>query len=230
MSFYSEIKGNLLDCGADVIVQQINCSTVDSAGLAFAISAKFPYADVYSSRPKDPESSYNITYPFLEMGTLIMAAPPKELVQAKELEYLKAEYCFDFIRDNSDLYTSRGSDDLLYYKSLKDLNTKEKEKYMPIVACLAAQICPYESGSFNARYGLSPTVDTKEDRLKAFNICLGKLVYEVFLHKYKKIAFPKMIGCGLAGGSWKDYEQSINIFSESVKEFGTEVIVVDLAK
>jgi O-acetyl-ADP-ribose deacetylase (regulator of RNase III) len=45
--------------------------------------------------------------------------------------------------------------------------------------------------------------DTKEDRLRWFTVCLEK----ISKLNIKSIAFPFHIGCGLAGGNWKEYEE-----------------------
>lgn len=44
------VEGNLLETDCQIIVQQSNCLSVTAKGLALAISAKYPYADVYSKR------------------------------------------------------------------------------------------------------------------------------------------------------------------------------------
>jgi len=49
MSVFEE-NGDLLTCTADFIVQQCNCLTVNSHGLAQSIAAKFPDADTYALR------------------------------------------------------------------------------------------------------------------------------------------------------------------------------------
>jgi len=56
------------------------------------------------------------------------------------------------------------------------------------------------------------THDSKEERKKAFEKCLeeiGKLEYGEF-----SVAFPFGIGCGLAGGNWKEYEQILKDFAQ----------------
>lgn len=68
--------------------------------------------------------------------------------------------------------------------------------------------------------------NTSEVRKMWFNQCLKNLVY--FLKQVDSntiIVFPKNIGCGLAGGNWKEYLALINGFNKSVN---AKVIVVSL--
>jgi O-acetyl-ADP-ribose deacetylase (regulator of RNase III) len=44
------IEGDLLDCDAQYIAHQCNCTSKSSSGLAKAIFEKFPYADIYKDR------------------------------------------------------------------------------------------------------------------------------------------------------------------------------------
>ena len=48
------VEGDLLEChathGAQVILQQTNCVTVNAHGLSEAIARRFPYANVYAAR------------------------------------------------------------------------------------------------------------------------------------------------------------------------------------
>lgn len=48
------VKGDLLESNKNIIVQQLNCITINAKGLSQTISNKYPYADVYSSRKKIP--------------------------------------------------------------------------------------------------------------------------------------------------------------------------------
>lgn len=52
----SEINGDLLSCGCEMIVQQSNCITIGSAGLAWAISQRLD-VDVYSYRTRQGKSN-----------------------------------------------------------------------------------------------------------------------------------------------------------------------------
>jgi O-acetyl-ADP-ribose deacetylase (regulator of RNase III) len=70
---------------------------------------------------------------------------------------------------------------------------------------LFAQNLPSKPGVFNSVY-FSEYSDTKEDRLKYFKECIDKLDSLNF----EIVAMPYMIGCGLAGGKWNDYEKILN--------------------
>jgi len=79
-------------------------------------------------------------------------------------------------------------------------NSDEDDKKM--IICLFAQWAPGKCGDY-ARYYPKTYNDTKENRLAWFKECLAK-IDELNLDE---IAMPYKIGCGLAGGNWKTYEQ-----------------------
>ena len=70
------------------------------------------------------------------------------------------------------------------------------------VICLFAQWAPGKSGDYAGYYPKTYN-DTKENRLTWFKECMTK-VDELNIDE---IAMPYKIGCGLAGGEWKTYEQ-----------------------
>lgn len=81
-----------------------------------------------------------------------------------------------------------------------ELITNEDDK--KTIICLFAQWAPGKCGDY-ARYYPKTYNDTKENRLAWFKECLAK-IDELNLNE---IAMPYKIGCGLAGGDWKTYEQ-----------------------
>jgi O-acetyl-ADP-ribose deacetylase (regulator of RNase III) len=52
-------------------------------------------------------------------------------------------------------------------------------------------------------------IDGSEDRFKWFKSCLES----ISRLKPQSVAFPWMIGCGLAGGCWDDYYSAIKVWS-----------------
>jgi hypothetical protein len=54
------------------------------------------------------------------------------------------------------------------------------------------------------------TNDTKEIRLELFVKCLEEILK---IQNLESIAFPWMIGCGLAGGNWEDYQSLLEVFA-----------------
>ena len=79
------------------------------------------------------------------------------------------------------------------------------------IICLFAQWTPGKPTRFTRSYPDTYT-DTKEDREKWFKMCLD----EVDKLGLDEIAMPYQIGCGLAGGNWKKYEDMINNMSTNV--------------
>lgn len=66
-------------------------------------------------------------------------------------------------------------------------------------------------------------IDNAYLRANAFQSCLNKISK---IDNLESIAFPYEIGCGLAGGDWKEYEKMISDFAKN--NFLTDVYVVRL--
>jgi O-acetyl-ADP-ribose deacetylase (regulator of RNase III) len=73
----------------------------------------------------------------------------------------------------------------------------------------------------------SPGRDSAASRLQAFRKALDQIAE---LPKLKSIGFPYGIGCGLAGGDWKEYETLLEKFAERVGENGVSVILCQLVQ
>ncbi len=78
------------------------------------------------------------------------------------------------------------------------------------------------------RYAESVPVETQEQRLKWFKMCL-KHVASVVAEKDRRVtvAFPYGIGSGLAGGNWNDYRFALQEFDALHKH--VDVLIVKLA-
>lgn len=66
--------GDLLECSAEVIVQQTNCVTVKPHGLSQAIAIKYPYANYYATRQSVTGQNRAIKYE--TPGTIKCLGPP----------------------------------------------------------------------------------------------------------------------------------------------------------
>lgn len=67
--------------------------------------------------------------------------------------------------------------------------------------------------------------DSYENRLAWFSLCLDHLRAYLQNHpEMKSVAFPHGIGCGLAGGNWRDYRKYINDFAESVPDIKVYIV------
>lgn len=139
------IQGNLLDATEQYIVHQCNCVSVQTAGLAYSIFHKFPYADVREKHLNGHS----------EPGTI-------------------------------------------------DIHGNGKDQRY--VINLFGQYYPGEP-----RYPGS-----KKDGYDARIYYFMRGLDEVFsIPGIESVAFPWMIGCGLAGGDWERYERLLNLFSKS---------------
>jgi hypothetical protein len=58
-------------------------------------------------------------------------------------------------------------------------------------------------------------LDDEKQRLKWFKATLKQIAQ---LPELESVAFPYQIGCGLAGGDWKQYRAALEEFAERVKE------------
>jgi len=70
--------------------------------------------------------------------------------------------------------------------------------------------------------------DTGANRLVYFRSCLDHLINDL-QNKYTYIdtvVFPYLIGCGMAGGDWTQYEHIINTFANRLKENNIHVFVI----
>lgn len=91
----------------------------------------------------------------------------------------------------------------------------------PYVACLFGQ---YVYGKAEAyRVGDPQIEDTNAARETYFQLALtdfAKQVQQINANgvKIQRVAFPFLIGCGLAGGHWKHYERMIQEFAQAHKE------------
>jgi O-acetyl-ADP-ribose deacetylase (regulator of RNase III) len=56
--------------------------------------------------------------------------------------------------------------------------------------------------------------DSAARRLSLFRACLGELAKVPDLHS---VAFPYLIGCGMAGGNWAQYQAELERFADIVK-------------
>jgi len=94
----------------------------------------------------------------------------------------------------------------------------------PAVACLFAQWKPGKCGS---RYYSECTqyIDTLSNREKWFSECLDHLKEYIGKRLILSIAFPAGIGCGLAGGTWRNYEAMIYQFAGLLSEKCTVYII-----
>lgn len=95
----------------------------------------------------------------------------------------------------------------------------------PVVACLMAQIAPGKPSSSARKYGVSPGTDNTKCRLQYFKSALNELAHACQAERWKLVAFPFRIGCGLAGGSWPDYLAMLEVFSDAVCAYGVSVII-----
>ena len=73
----------------------------------------------------------------------------------------------------------------------------------------------------------SPPSDSAATREHAFKNCLLKIGALTGTNRPSSIAFPHNIGCGLAGGTWKNYERMLKQFATSNPDI--EVVVCRVA-
>ena len=95
------------------------------------------------------------------------------------------------------------------------LSNKTRPKY---VACLFAQFGPSKPETYykniNKKYNVDDSFENREKWFYQSLCCLSVLKN----NDVKTIAFPYLIGCGLAGGNWNHYHQIIVNWSNSLKE------------
>lgn len=62
------VNGDVLECGADIVVQQCNAVSKKSHGLSAEIAKRLPYADLYSQRTTRRD----------DIGRAVLCKPPKK--------------------------------------------------------------------------------------------------------------------------------------------------------
>lgn len=96
------------------------------------------------------------------------------------------------------------------------------------VASLMAQFAPGKPRSYyknvTEEHGYD---DDSIQRIEWFKKSLEELKSQIVKNDFKTIAFPKGIGCGMAGGDWKIYSKIIEDFSISLG-YDVKVYVVQL--
>ncbi len=94
----------------------------------------------------------------------------------------------------------------------------------PVVVCLMAQFAPGSSGNYLKGY-ITPegVLDTYIQRLQWFHESMSKFLHVCARNKVdfrvEPVCIPYHIGCGLAGGDWKAYE---NLLHQIEREHGME--------
>jgi O-acetyl-ADP-ribose deacetylase (regulator of RNase III) len=83
--------------------------------------------------------------------------------------------------------------------TIKICSSNSEEVELPHIICMFAQFSPGKPGAYTYD---SSVDDSKENRIKWFQSCL----LEIEKLGLKRIAMPYFIGCGLAGGDWKVYQ------------------------
>lgn len=73
-------------------------------------------------------------------------------------------------------------------------------------------------GRFNDQYDN----DNQEAREGYFYQCLLRLTQVPDL---ESVAFPYLVGCGIAGGNWQKYKQMLDSFASNVEKLGVKVVI-----
>lgn len=90
-------------------------------------------------------------------------------------------------------------------------NSNFKPRY---VACLLGQFAPGKPGIYYKEVSkLHQLVDDEYQRILWFEKSLKHLFDQMKHYELDSIAFPKFIGCGLAGGNWEKYYSLIKEFT-----------------
>jgi|AntRauTorckE6833_2_1112554.scaffolds.fasta_scaffold12368_2 O-acetyl-ADP-ribose deacetylase (regulator of RNase III) len=132
------IKGDLLNFNCDMIVQQCNCVTIKSHGLAQAIKDKYPYGDIYSKRAK--KSTNQTKKPDIP-GTSVICNSPTNPTLTPHIACLLAQFYpgkpgnyykkyYNYPNVNYD--DSKKNREKWFADSLVDLENKLKNDYTHI--------------------------------------------------------------------------------------------------
>ncbi len=95
---------------------------------------------------------------------------------------------------------------------------KEGQDGKPGVVNMMAQYFPGKVNNF-ARSGKREDVVQREQLVKE---CLADM--ERRQPRFKQLAFPKEIGCGLAGGNWPTYKEMIMVFADRNRDIKIDIV------
>jgi hypothetical protein len=210
------MRGSIVDVeswatGEDIqiITQQNNCVATKSHGLSENIYKAFPFADIYAER-----------------GRLSRSLQSKKLKTGSDSERPTKQR-----KINSGAFSSANA-----YTAMEEVSVKTnadtrgktgtvifKQKDRIVIANMLAQFYTGKSDRFG-------TTDTSKQREQWFNECLHQLTtYIEQLHEKKvSVAFPWLLGCGLAGGNWNNYLRMLMQFAENVPS--TQVVLICFVK
>ncbi len=110
----------------------------------------------------------------------------------------------------ADLYSIRTSK-----SEMATVILSEKCSSPTTIAHFVAQLAPGKPGAYCKLYGIDPADDTAEKRLEAFTTCLQSLLVIASEKKWKRVAFPARVACGLAGGDWATYKKLLETFAST---------------
>lgn len=122
--------------------------------------------------------------------------------------------------EHGDHYASRrgiGKKNLSVQEDRDEPGTTVIIEGKPYIACIMGQ---WQMGKNNSSYyrgedGINNYSDTRKNREIWFKHGLSALGEWCMEEGVKSVAFPYMIGCGLAGGNWKTYLEMIIDFQRS---------------
>ena len=175
-----EVRCNIVEAQVDLIVQQCNCLTTNTCGLASVISKQM-MVDINSER--------------------------QSMSQPRNLSVLE----------------DRG---LPGSCIIRENLTSHPPKY---VACLLAQFAPGKPGKFYKDYVRAHGfTDNAEQRLLWFCECLEALKVEIVERGIRSVAFPKYIGCGLAGGDARTYRTTLDDFIQNLSDNLDRPIIIQI--
>lgn len=219
------VRGDLLSCGADVIVQQCNCLTVRPHGLSKQIASVFPYADLYAQRKEDRTAASRnvaVSKDRGRPGTVVLCDPPPSGTD-RGRAYRPRVACllgqYDFGRAvAAGQRAKRGRPD----DGFCDTADQRVKWFREALGELLEVVerggrVPLSAGGSSEAKG-EPAEPEPEPRLEPES---GR--------PDLRVAFPYQIGCGLAGGNWsRDYLPLLEWFAERAAARGIKTILVQL--
>lgn len=255
-ALFQEVAADLLEVhqtfDVQCIVQQLNCLCVKPHGLSATIASKWPWANHYNTRRQQGNMNLAVMEDRKRPGDIVVCAPPTTpeampqggapLDTETSLSDGSAACTDDAEKVEGSTEGVPGTD-----KSAPRMQTTSvtaaasaPDKPPPFVVGLFGQYemgkpLQYDYTKYMARdigrgYNV-PDPDTTENRARWFEEALGKLAAWMVAQNIKRVAFPRLIGCDLAGGKWKSdsgrgYLDMLKAFAKSLPD-GTTVLICD---
>jgi len=213
---------DICESGADLIVHQTNRQTLKAQGVAKILFEKFPEADCYADESNKKQELGSILIRGRVVNLFGQDRPGQPRYQVNEENRQKREKWFkaglDELEKQLDMYHSGSRASPKFEPPSRGGNDVDNDN---------GKVNPVETGAGKKKGKFKKEDGNKKNTTNVSDG--GSMFQECQLSRpVTTIAFPKRIGCGLAGGNWPTYEDFIVNFAKSVQKYGVTCTIYSL--